>query len=208
MADSPAASATIGMNLTMTKILVFALSGAIAGFAGAMLGLSIGALSVGSFPFFAGLPLVLLLAVYGVRYPVSGFLGALGLASFPALQEVLGNPSWLSSIALIGPGLAAISMAFKPEGAVFYMGRDMAGILPWRRDARQEKALAVAKDRELHIEKDEIGDLGLGRPFTLDKVAQLDRALHVADELARLPSETAALAGDGDGKVRDAAPVG
>jgi branched-chain amino acid transport system permease protein len=204
-ADSPAASATIGMNLTTTKILAFALSGAIAGFAGSMLGLSTGALSINSFPLFAGLPLVLLLAVQGVRYPVAAFFGVLGLALFPALYEVTGNPSWLTSIALIGPGLAAISMAFRPEGAVYYAGRDLAGLLPWRRDAREEKAEAMAKDREEHIGKDEPGDLGLGRPFTVDKVAQLDRALHVADDLARLPAIGAAA---DDGKVPYGAPVG
>ncbi len=44
MADSPAASATVGVNLTVSKVAVFALSGAIAGFAGTMLGLSYGAL--------------------------------------------------------------------------------------------------------------------------------------------------------------------
>jgi branched-chain amino acid transport system permease protein len=205
MADSPAASATIGMNLTTSKILVFALSGAIAGFAGSMLGLSVGALSVDSFPLFAGLPLVLLLAVQGVRYPVAAFLGILGLASFPALYEVTGQPSFLTSISLIGPGLAAIAMAYQPEGAVFYAGRDLAGLLPWRRDAREEKALAVAKARAENIRKDEIGDLGLTRPFTADKVAQLDRVLNVADELARQPSNGAVVT---NGKVRDDAAVG
>ncbi len=193
MADSPAASATIGVNLTVTKIAVFALSGAIAGFAGTMLGLSYGALRPDSFPLLAGLPLVLLLAAYGVRYPVSAFLGAVGLATFPAVQELLHNASWLTSIELIGPGLAAIGMAYRPEGGVFYAGRDMAGLLPWRRDAREEKALTAARAREQDVRKDEIGDLGLTRPFTLDKVAQLDRALGVADELSlRADDRTAA----------------
>src|SRR5690606_1144074 len=63
MADSPAASATVGVNLMSAKVAAVALSGAMAGFAGSMLGLSRGALSVDSFPLFAGLPLVLLLAV-------------------------------------------------------------------------------------------------------------------------------------------------
>jgi branched-chain amino acid transport system permease protein len=188
MADSPAASATVGVNLTTSKILVFALSGAMAGFAGTMLGLSRGALSVDSFPLFAGLPLVLLLAVQGVRFPVAAFMGVLGLASFPALYEVTGRPGFLTSIELIGPGLAAVAMAYRPEGAVFYAGRDLAPLLPWRRDARMEKAMAVERDREQHIEKDEIGELGISRPFTDDKVAQLDRVLHVADELARRPN--------------------
>lgn len=181
MSDSPAASATIGVNLTTTKMMVFMLSGAMAGFAGCMFGLQRGALSVDSFPLFAGLPLVLLLAVQGVRYPVAAFMGVIGLATFPALYEVLGKPSWLSAIELIGPGIAAIAMAYRPEGAVFYSGRDLAGLLPWRQDARDEKALMVAKEREQNIGKDEINDMGLTRPFTTDKVAQLDRVLDITD---------------------------
>jgi branched-chain amino acid transport system permease protein len=191
MADSPAASATIGVNLITTKIAVFALSGAMAGFAGAMLGLQKGALSVDAFPLFAGLPLVLLLVVQGVRFPVAAFLGAIGLATFPALYEALGKPSFLTSIELIGPGLAAISMAYRPDGAVFYVGRDLAPLLPWRRDAREEKALATARDREQNINKDEIGELGLIRPFTDDKVAQLDRVLGIADEVEQAATPAA-----------------
>jgi branched-chain amino acid transport system permease protein len=187
MADSPAASATIGVNITTAKVIVFALSGAMAGFAGAMLGLQKGALSVDSFPLFAGLPLVLLLAVQGVRYPVGAFMAIIGLASFPAMYELFGKPSWLTSIELIGPGIAAITMAYRPDGAVFYAGRDLAGLLPWRSDAREEKRLAVEKERAENIKKDEIGDLGLARPFTIEKVAQLDRVLDIADDMARHP---------------------
>jgi branched-chain amino acid transport system permease protein len=187
MSDSPAASATIGVNLTTSKMVVFMLSGAMAGFAGCVLGLQSGALRVDSFPMFIGLPIVLLLAVQGVRYPVSAFMGALGLAAFPAIAEVFGNPSWLTQLALIGPGIAAIAMAYRPEGAVFYSGRDLAGMLPWRKDAREEKAIAVAKERSQNIAKDEINDLGLTRPFTADKVAQLDRVLDVTDALEEHP---------------------
>lgn len=181
MSDSPAASATVGVNLTTTKMVVFMLSGAMAGFAGCMLGMQNGALRVDSFPMFAGLPIVLLLAVQGVRYPIAAFMGAIGLASFPAISEVFGNPSWLTQLSLIGPGIAAIAMAYRPEGAVFYSGRDLAGLLPWRQDARDEKAAFEAKERAEDISKDEINDLGLTRPFTSDKVAQLDRVLDVTD---------------------------
>ena len=187
MSDSPAASATVGVNLTTTKMVVFMLSGAMAGFAGCMLGMQNGALRVDSFPMFAGLPIVLLLAVQGVRYPVAAFMGAIGLASFPAISEVFGNPSWLTQLSLIGPGIAAIAMAYRPEGAVFYSGRDLAGLLPWRQDARDEKAAFEAKERAEDITKDEINDLGLTRPFTSDKVAQLDRALDVTDLLDEHP---------------------
>jgi branched-chain amino acid transport system permease protein len=184
MADSPAASATIGVNLTASKVAVWALSGALAGFAGTLLGLDYGALRVDSFPLLAGLPLVLLLAANGVRYPVSAFLGAIGLAVFPALYEASHHAAFLSSIELIGPGLAAISMAYRPEGAVFYAGRDLAGFLPWRRDAREEKARLQAKRRDEDVRRDEVSELGLSRPFTIDKVAQLDSVLGVTDELS------------------------
>jgi branched-chain amino acid transport system permease protein len=187
LSDSPAASATIGVNLTVEKVLVFALSGAVAGFAGCMLGLSSGALRVDSFPLFAGLPLVLLLAVQGVRYPIAAFMAVVGLASFPALKELMGDPSWMSAIELIGPGIAAITMAFRPEGAVFYAGRDLAPMLPWRHEAKEEKELAIAKLREQDIRRDEIGEMGLSRPFTPDKVSQLDRILAVTDELDEAP---------------------
>jgi hypothetical protein len=190
MADSPAASATIGVNLTWAKIQVWALSGAIAGFAGAMLGLQYSALRVDSFPLFAGLPLVLLLAVQGVRFPVAAFMGAIGLAIFPALYEATHKPGWLSSVELLGPGIAAITMAFRPEGAVFYAGRDLAGLLPWRRDAREDKALATARRRAEDIRLDEINDLGLTRPFDETKVAQLDRVLGIADDLAARANRT------------------
>ena len=103
------------------------------------------------------------------------------------MNEVLGKPSWLSAIELIGPGIAAVTMAFRPEGAVFYAGRDLAALLPWRNDAREEKALLVEKTREQDIGRDEIGELGLTRPFTADKVSQLDRVLHVTDELDEHP---------------------
>jgi branched-chain amino acid transport system permease protein len=194
IADSPAAAATVGVNLTLSKIVVFAISGAIAGYAGTMLGLSTGALQVDSFPFFAGLPLVLLLAVNGVRYPVAAFLGVISLASFEALYEVFHQPTILVSVALIGPGLAAVAMAYRPEGTVFYAGRDLAGLLPWRKDAREERAIAAAKAREEDVTLDEIGDLGLARPFTSDKVAQLDRVLNVAEELSRQPTAGASRA--------------
>ena len=85
------AAKRLGVNLTVQKMLVFALSDAVAGFAGCMLGLSSGALRVDSFPLFAGLPLVLLLAVQGVRYPISAFMAVIGLALFPAINELLGS---------------------------------------------------------------------------------------------------------------------
>ena len=85
----------------------------------------------------------------------------------------------------------------------------------WSDECRAEAAqtalqLMAAKLRSEHIERDEIGDLGLTRAFTVDKVAQLDRVLHVADDLARRPTN-GVVAGNGvaeNGKVPDDAVVG
>jgi len=121
--------------------------------------------------------------VQGVRFPGGAFMAVTGLASFPALFEVTNHWSPLTSVELIGPGIAAITMAYRPEGAVFYAGRDLAGILPWREDARAEKHAAETKRREGDIRLDEIGNLGLTRAFSPDKVAQLDRVLGIADEV-------------------------
>jgi hypothetical protein len=118
---------------------------------------------------------------------VAAFMGAIGLASFPALFEATGHPSFLTSVELIGPGIAAITMAYRPEGGVFYAGRDLAALLPWRKDAREEKELAEAKRRELDITRDEINDLGITRAFTIEKVAQLDRALDIQDQMLERP---------------------
>ncbi len=183
IADSPAASATIGINLNRSKILAFALSGGLAGFAGAMYGLSQGSLQPNNFPLVAGIPLVLLLAVQGVRYPIAAFMGATGIMTFPAIRELAGNPNWMNSIELLGPGIAALFMAYRPEGGVFYAGRDLAALLPWRADARAEKAATVAKLRSTDIRRDEIGELGLARDYSNDKIAQLDRVLGIADEV-------------------------
>lgn len=186
IADSPAASATVGINLTVGKMAVFAFSGAIAGFAGCLYGLSKGSLGNDSFLLFAGLPLVLLLALQGVRYPIAPFIAAIGLAAFPAIQELLGHPSYLSSFELLGPGLLALAMVSHPDGLIADWSA-MAGLLPWRHDARRQMTEVAAKARDEDITRDEIGDLGIRRPFTDRKVAQLDAVLGVSDALRAPP---------------------
>ena len=56
MKASPAACVTLGLNLTRTKLQVFALSAAIAGLGGALLGAQTNSVSPDSFRFLQGLP--------------------------------------------------------------------------------------------------------------------------------------------------------
>lgn len=119
MKDSPAASATIGMNLTATKLAVFALSAGIAGVGGYLLGCWKGLAGKSDFSLISG-PLpglaVLLLAVVGGIAVISGaFVGAVFLVAMPRIGEVY--PS-LNNIMLILPGLVGVTLAKNPDGAV------------------------------------------------------------------------------------------
>jgi branched-chain amino acid transport system permease protein len=71
MRDAPVAAATFGVNLTLTKLAVFALSGAAASFAGALFGALRRSISPNDFGFGASLAL-LLLVVLGGRALVGG----------------------------------------------------------------------------------------------------------------------------------------
>ena len=73
MRDSPSACTTLGVNLTTTKLGVFALSAAMAGFAGAFYGGLRGSAQTNDFLMFQSLP-VLLMAVIGGITTVSGAL--------------------------------------------------------------------------------------------------------------------------------------
>src|SRR5262249_39164279 len=66
MKDSPAAAATMGMNLTLTKMVVFSFSAAMAGVGGALYGGALGSASPDRFAFFNSLPLLLLGVVGGI----------------------------------------------------------------------------------------------------------------------------------------------
>ena len=75
MKDSPAACATLGVNLLTTKVAVFALSAAIAGFGGAMLGMLRGSASTANYQVLQGLPYVILIVVGGASVVSGALLG-------------------------------------------------------------------------------------------------------------------------------------
>ncbi|MBS1847247.1 MAG: ABC transporter permease [Actinobacteria bacterium] len=119
MKDSPAASATIGMNLVATKLAVFALSAGIAGVGGYLLGCWKGQAGQSDFSLINGaLPglAVLLLTVVGGIAVISGaFVGAMFLVAMPRLGEMV--PS-LNNIMMILPGFVGVTLARNPDGAV------------------------------------------------------------------------------------------
>jgi branched-chain amino acid transport system permease protein len=124
MRDSPAACATLGVNLFWTKVAVFAISAGIAGFAGALNGAYLGSASTQDFQMLKGLPILLLLVVGGVAVVSGAVFGGFALQSFswlviafpPSTYPTLNK--WLVYWARIGPGLAGIGIGRNPDGAV------------------------------------------------------------------------------------------
>ena len=177
MRDSEAASATIGVNILETKVVVFMLSAGIAGFAGAFLAQQAGTLSSNNFTMLAGLPMVLALVIGGIA-SVAGALFA-GLFGFGLvyIKDTWHLSLW-RSLEILGPGLAALGIIRNPSGAVVPIGDAFAPLLPWRKDA---KARADADKARLALP--EIGELGMTRAFTATDIVAIERELGVSDDL-------------------------
>lgn len=129
MKDSPAACATLGMNLTRLKLSVFALASGVAGFGGALLAADRPSVTEENFNIFQSLPLFMLTVVGGVGFVTGGLLGGL---LFGAAFLVIGNVfdklaldfaamSWLFDFlhdwfTFVGPALAGIALGANPSG--------------------------------------------------------------------------------------------
>ncbi len=165
MKTSPAACTTLGLDLTRTKVEVFALSAGIAGLGGALFGGAVTSVSPERFQFLAGLPILLL--------AVAGGIGAVGGALFGAISYSLFffiipdvAPS-LTNLFLLAPGLLGISLGRNPNGAVNEIAKSFREIGVKRR-ARAARVAAPA---------DNLDRLGLDAPFTDADLRLLDHEL-------------------------------
>ncbi|MEZ5138034.1 MAG: branched-chain amino acid ABC transporter permease [Acidimicrobiales bacterium] len=119
MKDSPAACATLGLDLTLLKVQVFALSAAIAGIGGVLYGGWRGQVGTEQFSLLQGalpgLPLVLLTVVGGIAAVAGALFGGVVLAVSPLIGEYY--PA-LQDLMTLLPGLAGIGLANNPNGAI------------------------------------------------------------------------------------------
>ncbi|MGK2929537.1 MAG: branched-chain amino acid ABC transporter permease [Acidimicrobiales bacterium] len=116
MKSSPAACTTLGVDLTATKVQVFALSAAIAGIGGALYGAQLRSVSPPTFQFLQSLPVVLLAVIGGIGAPGGALFGGIVYAlSFLVLPDLV---PWLRTLLTLGPALAGISLGRNPNGAV------------------------------------------------------------------------------------------
>jgi branched-chain amino acid transport system permease protein len=93
MNDSPAACATIGLNISFTKVAVFAISAGLAGLGGALWGTLQTTVGTTDFDIFSGVMFLLFLVVWSVRTVSGAFLASLTFAVFtnvPGLSKVEG----------------------------------------------------------------------------------------------------------------------
>ncbi|MDA3000638.1 MAG: branched-chain amino acid ABC transporter permease, partial [Actinomycetota bacterium] len=109
--DSPAAAATLGMNLTRTKVVAFAMSAGIGACAGALAGDKV---SPQHYDFTQSLPVVLLAVVGGVGTVGGAFFGGILLGGNSILASVV--PS-LKNLAKVLPGTIGITLGRNPNGA-------------------------------------------------------------------------------------------
>jgi branched-chain amino acid transport system permease protein len=180
--DSEAASATVGVNILETKLLVFALSAGIAGFGGAFLAMQHQNLKPQGkdYEMLAGLTVVLALVIGGVSFVAGAlFAGVFGLVTV-LIQENWHISLWLQLVYL-APGLAALGIIQNPQGAVVAIGEGFARLLPWRHDARRDYLEEKAANAE-----PEVGRLGIEEPFREADVLHVDRTLGISNDVPRL----------------------
>jgi branched-chain amino acid transport system permease protein len=184
--NSEAASATVGISVVTTKVIVYAVSAAMAGIGGALFATASGTVdAVRTFTLDMSIPIVLLMAIGGLAYPAAAIFTTFQVL-FLALGERLaqaGAPGWLLDVVkylkFFGPGLGAIAMVINQRGAAFETGRRTARYLPWRADARAEHHAEQAKARE-----PEIGELELSTRMSPSDLVAIERRLGIADDVA------------------------
>jgi branched-chain amino acid transport system permease protein len=127
MRDSQVACATLGMSLARTKLMVFMLSAAMAGVAGALYGGLKGSAGPIDFQMFQSLP-ILLLAVLGGITTASGAL--IGGLAFSFLQVLSAHFPSIAGLAYLLTGFGAISIGRNPNGLSFEISQRLRRLFP------------------------------------------------------------------------------
>ena len=124
MKDSEAACATVGMNLTSTKLAVFALSAGIAGLGGAYLGIVNSTTSSSDWSFTLGLPIFMLGVVGGIGRIGGALFAGVGFAALQAMpawplfqSRFLHFNTWYSNLSTTTPGFMGVGLGRNPNGA-------------------------------------------------------------------------------------------
>jgi branched-chain amino acid transport system permease protein len=126
MKSSPAAAATLGLDITRTKLAVFALSASMAGVGGALYAGSQGVVSPERFSLFESLPLLLLTVVGGISSASGALFAGIFLGGYPIAAGIW---PWLTNLNRLLPGTMGIALARNPNGAVGEFARSYRVLL-------------------------------------------------------------------------------
>jgi branched-chain amino acid transport system permease protein len=113
--DSPAACATLGLDVTRLKLAVFALSAAMAGVGGALYAGTLGSVNPERFSLFESLPLLLLTVVGGITSASGALFTGVMLGGFPIVIAVF---PFMENLNRLLPGTMGIALGRNPNGAV------------------------------------------------------------------------------------------
>src|SRR5690606_10431057 len=176
MKDSPAACATLGLDLTRTKVGVFAFSAGIAGIGGALFGGVTGSVSSETFLFAQSLPILLMGVVGGIALVSGALFGGLLLQffstvgeNFTLLASALFIGPLITNFALIAPGLIGILLSRNPDGLAADLVTAYHRAGRWVREGRSRP--------EQDAGPDPLDTAVFERPLTPAELAAVDRAL-------------------------------
>jgi ABC-type branched-subunit amino acid transport system permease subunit len=144
MSDSPAAFATVGLSAVRTKIAVFALSAAMAGFGGVLYAGQQGGIGANDVQFFGSLTLLLFVAIWGMRTVSGALLGGLTAAALPVLQSHL--PASLADLTGLVAGVGIILLGRSPDGILGLPWLVDRIRLPFAGDSGGASGLLLQKD--------------------------------------------------------------
>ena len=111
LSDSPAACATVGLDVKLTRLGVFAVSAGLAGLGGALYGGQF--VNSNDFLLFTSLELLLLLVIWGVRSVTGALLAGLSLS---ALNLLTSNSGLAGELPFLLTGLGIVLIGWLPNG--------------------------------------------------------------------------------------------
>jgi ABC-type branched-subunit amino acid transport system ATPase component/branched-subunit amino acid ABC-type transport system permease component len=154
--SSQVAARTTGVSPAKAQVALFALSAGIAGFGGAMYGVTAFSITATSLPPILGLIWIAVAVTFGVRRPGGALLAGLAFSAAPVIWQQLAQFSWMPNFLsdlITSPfftpmlfGLGAINLAKNPDGLLAMVGHDR---LEKRRQKDREARIAAAES-ELH----------------------------------------------------------
>jgi ABC-type branched-subunit amino acid transport system permease subunit len=124
MADSPVALATLGTSVNVSRVIVFGISGFLAGISGALYASLFGAVTQDAFNFVQSLVVLAVLAIAGRRTVIASFIAPVLLYVIPVYIDDPKTTQWLQ----LAFGLGAMVVAAASQGAfaTWLSGRSVA----------------------------------------------------------------------------------